>query len=65
MPDCPASCQYDTGLEKTNDAGTSPVPEWSDVVRHFLVRYRNEMMDAGMPMTALVFWMPMPDDFSS
>jgi hypothetical protein len=27
MPDCPASCQYDTGLEKTNDAGTSPVPE--------------------------------------
>jgi hypothetical protein len=26
----------------------------------FLVRYRTEMADAGMPMPALVFWMPMP-----
>jgi hypothetical protein len=26
----------------------------------FLVRYRIEMTDAGMPMPALVFWMPMP-----
>jgi hypothetical protein len=26
-PDCPASCQSGTGLEKTNDAGNSPVPE--------------------------------------
>jgi hypothetical protein len=25
-----------------------------------LVRYRTEMTDAGMPMPALVFWMPMP-----
>jgi hypothetical protein len=26
----------------------------------FLTRYRTEMADAGMPMPALVFWMPMP-----
>jgi hypothetical protein len=27
MPDCPASCQSGTGLEKTNDVGISPVTE--------------------------------------
>jgi hypothetical protein len=27
MPDCPASCQSGTGLEKANDAGSGPVPE--------------------------------------
>jgi hypothetical protein len=27
MPDCPASSQSGTGLKKTNDAGTVPVPE--------------------------------------
>jgi hypothetical protein len=26
----------------------------------FLVRYRNENIDTGMLMPALVFWMPMP-----
>jgi hypothetical protein len=26
----------------------------------FLSRYRTEITDAGMPMPALVFWMPMP-----
>jgi hypothetical protein len=26
----------------------------------FLFWYRTEMTDAGMPMPALVFWMPMP-----
>jgi hypothetical protein len=26
----------------------------------FFIRYRTELMDAGMPMPALVFWMPMP-----
>jgi hypothetical protein len=26
----------------------------------FLVRNRTKLMDAGMPMPALVFWMPMP-----
>jgi hypothetical protein len=25
-----------------------------------LVRYRTDLSDAGMPMPALVFWMPMP-----
>jgi hypothetical protein len=27
MPDCPASEQSGTGLKKTNDAGTCPVPD--------------------------------------
>jgi hypothetical protein len=27
MPDCPASGQSGTGMKKTNDAGTSPVPD--------------------------------------
>jgi hypothetical protein len=27
MPDCPASSQSGTGLRKTYDAGTDPVPE--------------------------------------
>jgi uncharacterized protein YjbI with pentapeptide repeats len=27
MPDCPASSQSSTGLRKTNDSGTDPVPE--------------------------------------
>ncbi len=46
--------------EKTNDAGTSPVPDQAKTVRHFFVRYRTEIIDAGMPMPALVSWMPMP-----
>ncbi len=28
----------------------------------FLVRYQTELMDAGMPMPALAFLMPMPSD---
>ncbi len=28
MPDCPASGQSGTGLKKTNDAGTVPVPDF-------------------------------------
>jgi hypothetical protein len=54
----------------------SPVPEWkkltlSELVRYrtkpmqfgiFLVRYRTELVDAGMPMPVLVFFMPMPSD---
>jgi hypothetical protein len=35
MPDCPASVQSGTGLKKTNDAGTGPVPDQADTVRHF------------------------------
>ncbi len=39
---------------KTNDAGTGPELDKAETVRCFLVRYRTELMDAGMPMTALV-----------
>ncbi len=46
--------------EKTNDAGKGPVPDHAKAVWHFLVRYRTEIIDAGMPMPALVSWMPMP-----
>jgi hypothetical protein len=35
MPDCPASGQSGTGLKKTNDAGTGPVPDYAHTVRHF------------------------------
>jgi hypothetical protein len=52
----------------------SPVPDWKkltmqELVRYrnkttqsgiFLLRYRTEMTDTGIPMPALVFWMPMP-----
>jgi hypothetical protein len=27
MPDCPAFGQFGTGIKKTNDAGTGPVPD--------------------------------------
>jgi hypothetical protein len=46
--------------EKTNDAVNGPVPDQVKAVRHFLVRYRTEKIDAGIPMPALVFSMPMP-----
>jgi hypothetical protein len=52
------SVWYRTG--KTNDAGNSPVPDQAKAVRHFLVRYRTEIIDAGMPMPALVSSMAMP-----
>jgi hypothetical protein len=58
-PDCPASDQSGTGIKKTNDAGTVPVSDQAKAVQHFSVRYRTEIIDAGMPMPALVFWMPM------
>jgi hypothetical protein len=35
MPNCPASDQSGTRLKKTNDAGTSPVPDQAKAVRHF------------------------------
>jgi hypothetical protein len=46
--------------EKTNDAGTGPVLDQAKAVRHFFVRYRTGIIDAGMPMPALVSSMPMP-----
>jgi hypothetical protein len=42
------------------DAGTSPVSDQAKAVRHFLIRYRTENIDAGIPLPELVFWMPMP-----
>jgi hypothetical protein len=36
MPDYPASIQSGTGLKKSNDAGSSPVPVLMHSVRHFL-----------------------------
>jgi hypothetical protein len=35
IPDCPASAQSGTGIKKTNDAGTVPVPDQARGVRHF------------------------------
>jgi hypothetical protein len=35
MPNCPASDQSGTGLKKTNDAGTGPVPDQAKAVWHF------------------------------
>jgi hypothetical protein len=55
MTDCPASDQSGTGIEKTNDAGTGPVPDQTKAVGFFWVRYQAEIIDAGMPMLALVF----------
>jgi hypothetical protein len=65
MPDCPASDQSSTGIKKTNDTRTNPVPDQAEAVRHFLVRYWTEIMDAGMPMSALVSSMSMPSYDSS
>jgi hypothetical protein len=53
MLDCPASGQSSTRLEKTYYSGT--VPDSNDQVKYFFVCYQTEMMDAGMPMPALVF----------
>jgi hypothetical protein len=36
MPNYPASNQSGTGLKKTNDAGTGPVPDKAKAVRHFV-----------------------------
>ncbi len=60
MPDCLASELSGIGIKKTNDAGTGLVPDQAKAVWYFLVWYRTEIIDAGMPMPALVSWMPMP-----
>jgi hypothetical protein len=60
MPDRPASSQSGTGLKKL----TMPeqVRYRTELTQSgiFLVWYRTKIRDAGMPMPALVFWMPMP-----
>ncbi len=42
-------------LKKTNDAGNCFGTGLSDAVRHFLARYRTEIMDAGILRTKSAF----------
>ncbi len=55
-----ASDQSCTGLKKLTTPGI--VRYWTKPRQSgiFLVRYRTEIIDGGMPMPALVFSMPMP-----
>ncbi len=58
MPDYPVSSQSGTNkLTMTELVRYRTKPMQSGI---FLVRYRTELVDAGMPMPALVFLMPMP-----
>jgi hypothetical protein len=45
---------------RTFPYAVSPGPEWKKLTMSEPVQYWTEPMDAGMPMPALVFWMPMP-----
>jgi hypothetical protein len=52
---CQASSQSGTTVKKkTNHSGTGLVPDKDEAVQHILVLYKTEVMDAGMPMPALV-----------
>ncbi len=56
MPDCLASDQFGFGRKKKpNDAGTGPVPDQADAVRHL---WSGNALELWMP--ALVSLMPMP-----
>ncbi len=60
MTDCPASDQSGTGLKNLTMPGIvryRTKPRQSGI---FLVRYRTELIDAGMPMPVLVSSMPVP-----
>ncbi len=60
MPDCLASNQSGTRMKKLTMPGQvwyQTKPRQSSI---FLVLYRTEIIDAGMPMLELVFWVPMP-----
>jgi hypothetical protein len=60
MPDCPASDQSGTEIKKLMMPGQfryQTKPRQSGI---FSVWYQTDYIDAGMPMPALVFWMPMP-----
>jgi hypothetical protein len=57
MQNCPASDQFCTGLKKTNDAGTGPVPDQAKAVRHFFGsvpdwNFRCRNADAGVSFLA-------------
>ncbi len=60
MPDRPASSQAGTGLKKLTMLEQVRYRTKLAQSGIFLVRYRTKIRDAGMPMPALVFWMPMP-----
>ncbi len=60
MSDCPASDQPSTRMKKLTMPGMVWYRTKSRQSGIFLVRYRTEKIDAGMPMPALVFSMPMP-----
>jgi hypothetical protein len=69
MPNCPASDQSGTRMNRTKDTRTGPVPYQTKLTQFgiFLVRYRTKILDARMPMPelvssmpALVSWMQMP-----
>jgi hypothetical protein len=55
MPDYPASRQSVTGLKKLTMPELFRYRNKETQSGIFLVRYRSEMTDAGMPMAALVF----------
>jgi hypothetical protein len=58
MPDYPVSSQSGTNkLTMMELVRYRTKPTQSGI---FLVRYRTELVDAGMPMPALVFLLPMP-----
>jgi hypothetical protein len=54
MPDCPASSHSGTGMKKLTVP--EPVRYWTRLMQSgiFLFRYRTEIMDAVIPMPALV-----------
>jgi hypothetical protein len=65
MPDSPVSSQSGTGLKKLT------IPEllryWTKPTQSgiFLVRHWYELVDAKMPMPALVFLMLMPSSYAA
>ncbi len=61
MPDCPASSQSGNGKKKKLTI-PEQVQYWTNLTQYgiFLVWYQNKIIDAGMPMLALVSLMPMP-----
>jgi hypothetical protein len=56
MPDCPASGQSGSGVKRSADAGTCPVPN-----KETQSRYRTEMMNDGMSIPAASALIPMPN----
>ncbi len=60
MLDCTASDQSGTRMKKLTMSGQVRYRTKPRQYGIFLVRYRTEIIDAGMPMPALVSRMPMP-----